>query len=374
MASSFPRLAYIVNSLNLGGTESLVVRMSEVFSADYEISVICLDEPGLWAERLREKGIPVYCLWRQPGLDFNTAWRVARLAKKLGVEGLHAHQCTPWFYGALSRIFFKVPWLLFEEHGRFYPEVRNLKKNVVNRLVVQPLTNKIVAVSEDVKKRLHRYEGISFRRIEVVYNGTSPSRRMTAEERRGLREELGLAAEDFVVGSVGRIDPIKNYSMFVAALAAVSRHAGKIRGLLVGDGPEFALIRAQADLLGLGAAFRMPGYRADADRIIQCLDLFVLCSHSEGTSMALLEAMAAGVPAIVTDVGGNPEVVLGDETGWVIASGNTGGLTSAIREALEDSEKMERFADAGRKRYEEKFTFDMMIANYRKYYEELFRW
>lgn len=371
MGSDRPALDYVVNSLNPGGTEKLVVEMSLAFSEEFDVRVLCLDEPGLWAALLRERGIPVHGLWRQPGMDVAMPVRLAQHFRHRGTRIVHAHQCTPWFYAALARLICPGPALLFEEHGRFYPEVRNRKREVLNRLLIRRLTHRFVAVSQDIRTRLERYEGLDSGQIEVIYNGVRPEPSLGKEARSALRETLGFPPGCFVVGTVGRFDPIKNIPLLVGSLARAGEREASLRGLLVGDGPLLSDIRLLVEQSGLSGRVQSIGFREDARKVIQCMDLFVLSSFSEGTSMALLEAMAAGIPVAVTDVGGNPEIVISGETGWVVPTNSVEALTGAILEAIKDDQKRARFAAAGKLRFEERFAFDRMIANYRLRYREL---
>lgn len=371
MTAAGPKLAYVAHTLNPGGTEKLVVEMSLAFAEDYGVEVICLDEPGAWAADLRRRGVPVHCLWRQPGLDLTIVAKLARLLERMRADVVHAHQCTPWFYAALSRLLYRSPRLLLEEHGRFYPEADNPRKRFVNRHVVRRLTHAFVAVSEDVRARLERYEGLDARRIDVVYNGVRPPERLTADERTSMRRSLGFDDGDFVVGTVGRFDPIKNLPMLVASLARARADVPALKGLLVGDGPERGRVAGLVGAAGLDGAVRLTGFREDARRLAQCMDLFVLASFSEGTSMALLEAMSAGTAVAVTDVGGNPEVVETGRTGWVVPSDAVDALTRAIVEAATDSGERQRRAAAGVRRFEQTFSFDGMLEHYRRIYAEL---
>jgi glycosyltransferase involved in cell wall biosynthesis len=370
-ASERPGLLYIVNSLNPGGTERLVIDMARAFSGEYRVCVICLDEPGVWAAELRRPGVSVYCLWRQPGLDLSMPAKIARIMREHGTSIVHAHQCTPWFYGALSRLLHRQSRVLLEEHGRFYPEADRPLRRLVNRAVIIPLSHRFVAVSADVRQRLERYEGVDARRIEVIYNGVNSEPVLEDEERQRLRRELGFETEAFVVGTVGRFDPIKNLPLLVESVARACQEERRICGLLVGDGPEFAAIQALVVRLGLSERVRLAGFRGDARRLVQCLDLFVLASFSEGISMALLEAVSAGVPAAVTRVGGNPEVVLAGETGWVVPSEDAAALSSAMVTAARDPMLCGRYAGAGRRRFQELFTFVGMIERYRALYRSL---
>lgn len=364
-------LVYVTNSLDPGGAEKLVVEMSLAFDGEFRVHVLCLDRPGLWAADLQRRGIPVHCLARRPGLDLRLPLKLARALKGCRADIVHAHQCTPWFYSALSRLLYRKPRLLIEEHGREYPEVDNRGRQFVNRLLIRRLTHRFVAVSEDMKQRLRRFEGLEGEDIQVIYNGVALERRLGQEERESLRRDLGFAAGDFVVGTIGRFDPVKNLSMLVRSLAAARASAPRMRGLLVGDGPELAAVRALTAELGISDAVVFPGYRPDARRLVQCLDLFVLSSFSEGASIALLEAVAAGIPVVVTDVGGNVEIVVHDETGWIVPSGSEEALSAAIVRAAGDPELCARLTVAGLRRLEQRFTFDQMLSSYREVYEAL---
>lgn len=370
-ANDRPGLLYIVNSLNPGGTERLVMEMALAFTKEYRVCVVCLDEPGLWGMELRRRGVPVFTLWRQPGLDLSMPAKIARVVRERNVSIVHAHQCTAWFYGALSRLFCTKPRLLLEEHGRFYPETDHTLRRLVNRTAIIPLSHRFVAVSEDVRYRLERYEGLNAARTEVIYNGSDAGTRLSEDERQTMRSELGFGPEAFIVGTVGRFDPIKNLPMLVSSLAQTHQSESRIRGLFVGDGPVFGAIETLIQEQGLADTVRLTGFRNDARRLVQCMDLFVLSSFSEGTSMALLEAIAAGVPVAVTAVGGNPEIVLAGQTGWVVPSGDIGALSAAILEAARDTALHGRFAQAGQRRFAEKYTFAQMIEYYRALYRSM---
>jgi glycosyltransferase involved in cell wall biosynthesis len=310
-------------------------------------------------------------MWRQPGLDLAMAVRLAKFCRGHQIDIIHAHQYTPWFYAALSRLIYRTPKLLLEEHGRFFPEIRNNRRIIVNRTIIKHLTHHFVAVSNDVRKRLVEYEGLDYSRIKVIYNGVHDTSPLPFNKRAELRKELGLSAKDFVVGTVGRFDPIKNLTLLVKSLALAGKKIESIKGLLVGDGPLFNEIRNFIDDLELSQRVMLPGYRDDARSLIKCMDLFILSSYSEGTSMALLETMAAGVPAVVTDVGGNPELIKDGETGWVVPSDDVEYLTEAILEAVANSAVSRDRAEAARRCFQESFAFEKMISNYNYLYRNM---
>ena len=365
------KISYIVHSLNLGGTERLAADMSIALKDRFEMHVLCLDEPGLWADQVRAQGIPVTCLYRQPGLDMRLPGMIAGYARTHHIDLYHAHQCTPWFYAGLSRLIYSTPKLLFEEHGRLYPEVLNEKKRLFNQFILQRLTHKAVAVSQDVKERLFTYEGVSKNKTEVVYNGTSPALPLPMEEQQSLRQQFGFKETDIVAGSIGRLDPIKNYALFIDGVVQARKTNPALKGIIIGDGPLMKDLIKHVKDQNLGDAFILPGYRPNAAGLVRIMDLFVLPSFSEGTSMALLESMAAGIPAIVTNVGGNPEIVIHGQTGWTIPSNDLKAMTSALETATLDRNIREHAGLKAQVRFKEKFTFNTMLNKYIKIYKNL---
>jgi len=364
-------IVHLVHTLNPGGAERLAADMAVALQPAFCVGIVCLDEPGLWAGRMREQGVPVFCLYRQPGLDLRLGGKLARFLRDRCVRVVHAHQTTPWFYAGLARLLGASARILFEEHGRHYPEVRKPGKALFNRVILQPMTARFVAVSADVKERLVRFEGISRDRIQIVYNGAHPPPTLSRQDRQDLRRQLGFSSDDFLVGTVGRFDSVKNLPMLLQALHEARRQRPTLKALLVGDGPEFPRVQKLVEKLGLGNAVHLTGYRYDADRLTACMDLFVLSSFSEGTSMALLQAMGSGVPAAVTRVGGNPEIVEEGETGWVIESDDAPMLARVLVEASCAPEELRRRGVAARQRFESRFTFTRMMEQYETIYREL---
>jgi glycosyltransferase involved in cell wall biosynthesis len=368
---SRPVLAFVANSLDPGGTERLVVDMGLAFADEYDVRVWTLDAPGAWAPRLRDAGIPVVGLWRQPGIDLSVAATLAGDLKAAGAAIVHAHQCSPWFYAALARLRWTAPRLLLEEHGRFWPEPDRPLRRAVNRALINRLTHRFVAVSRDIATRLVRFEGVPASRIEVIHNGVAPAVPCDAAERASRRASLGIDPNDVVIGTIGRFDPVKNLPMLVDALAGAIARQPRLRAVLIGDGPQRAEIEARVQATGRADRFVLTGHRDDARALVPCFDAFALASVSEGLSVAVLEAMAAGVPAAVTAVGGNTELVQDGHTGWVVPSGDTHALEQVFVGAAVDPAGRARLGDAGRRRWEERFSFASMIGAYRGLYRGL---
>lgn len=365
------KIAYIVHSLNLGGTERLAADMSIAFKEHYEIMVICLDEPGIWADQVRQEGVPVISFYRQPGLDMVIPYKLSRVAKRERIDIFHAHQTTPWFYTGLSRILYPKPKLLFEEHGRFYPEVLNNKKRVFNRFILQHLTHKVVAVSQDVRQRLFDFEGIDLEKIEVIYNGTTLLKKLSGREKKSLREKFGFKETDIVVGCIGRLDAIKNLPLFVKGFKKASESFESLKGILIGDGPLFNDTKALIARQHLEKDILMTGYQKNASHLVGILDVFCLVSFSEGTSMALIESMAQGVPSIVTNVGGNPEIVKDSMSGAIIPSDDIDAFSKTLIKLCKDKTLLVKMGTEAQKRFQDKFSFEHMVKNYNDLYRNM---
>lgn len=366
-----PNIAYLVHSLDPGGTERLALDMALWFSGRYRMHMFCLDRPGQWAADARARGIPVTCLYRRPGIDLGLPVKLAARIRQARIDLIHAHQYTPWFYAGLARILAPRTRVLFQEHGRHYPEIKKNKRILFNRLVLAPLTGAVTAVSRDIRQRLVFYEGIKKQSVKVIYNGARPVSPLAGDERNAMRAALGFEGDDVVVAAVGRLDPVKNLDLLLEGIAGAAKKAPRIKGLIIGDGPEAKRLHARAKSLGLADRMVFTGFRQDAVSLVRAADLFALVSWSEGTSMALLEAMAARLPAVVTRVGGNPDIVAQGRTGWVIESNNREQLTRVLCRAAGDNGLRDSMGRAGQHRFYEQFEFNTMTRAYDQLYQKV---
>jgi len=368
---SRPVICHLAHQLDPGGTEKLVYKMALALREKYEVLVCTLEKPGVFGAALRRAGIPVYPLFREPGIDFNVIFSLKRIFQRHQVALVHAHQYSPFFYAILTKFIYPHLKVLFQEHGRHYPEIDKPLRKLINRFFFQPFTGAIVSVSQEVKERLVRYEGLKAERIRVIYNGIEDVCRLSASERNELRSSWGFHPEEVVVATVGRFDPIKNLPLLLLALALARQKVPKLRGLLIGDGPEMERLKTLTRKLGLEKTVVFTGFRKDAVRLLQMADIFALSSLSEGTSLALLEAMACGLPVVATAVGGNPEIVEDGKTGLLVPSEDPPALAGALWLLAENPSLREKLGQRGREKFEKKFLFSQMLSAYEKLYQEL---
>jgi glycosyltransferase involved in cell wall biosynthesis len=371
MDESKPTICQVLHSLNVGGAEVLAARLARGLSPDFRYLFACLDELGSMGEQLRDEGFQVEVLNRRPGLDFRVVKELQSLARRERVDLFHAHQYTPFFYCAAGAFAKKRPPILFTEHGRWHPDLPSRKRMAFNRCFLRR-KDRVIGVGETVRQALIKNEGIPSRRVGVIYNGVDLRPYDDPRpEKQTVRSELGLAAGDFVIIQVARLDHLKDHPTAIRTIERLSASTPSARLLLVGAGPEQAPIEKEIAQRNLQSRVTLLGLRSDIPRLLAAADAFLLTSISEGIPLTLIEAMAARVPIVSTGVGGVYEVVGHEETALIAPAGDDAALAAALQRLASDPLLAKRLADAGRVRAHECFSEVKMHAEYRRLYEEM---
>jgi glycosyltransferase involved in cell wall biosynthesis len=351
----------LVLSLSPGGTERLVIDICRQLSSRIDSTVCCLDDAGAWAPEVAALGIPVVTLGRTPGFHPSLAVQLARIMTAHRIEVVHCHHYSPFVYGLLAAVLKPGVRLVFTEHGRLSTSAPSRKRRLVNPMLAW-WPGHLCAVSADLKQHMVA-EGFPARRVQVLYNGIDPGARPGSAQRRLAREVLGVPHDAFVIGTAGRLDPVKNLSALIRAQAAIAAPLPASRTVIVGHGPELPALEAQVRTLGLADRVSFAGYRDDVRLMMASFDVYVNCSTYEGVSLTILEAMASALPVIATRVGGNPEVVVDRETGQLVAA-HAGGLAGAIGNLAGNPLRRQAMGDAGRWRVKRHFSLARMVQQY----------
>ena len=233
--------------------------------------------------------------------------------------------------------------------------------------------DRLVAPSRSILDDLARRGRVPEKRLRLIPNGVDTARfAPPSPDARALgRARLGLAPDQFALGCVARMVPVKRHRDLIEALARLSGSRPGLRLVLIGDGPLEQALRAEAQRVGVGPLVHFLGRRQDVDTLLPLLDAFVLCSATEGMSNALLEAMAAGLPVVATAVGGNTEVVLDGQSGLLAPPAAPERLAAAIDRLVADPSASHAMGCRGRAHVERKFSDVAMIAAWRELYREL---
>ena len=325
--------------------------------------VCTLRPPHDLADEIRALGVPVHCLEAgRPRAFLAGAWRLRALLDNYDVRILHTQLFAADLVGRLARLGRRGPILITTLQSSVYERATEYLYSARRRLLdgfsARLLNDGFVAVSAFVKDSAVRNLGLRADRVRVIYNSVEPDRMRSPDPAgvKRLRRELGVQPHDRLVLTVGRLDPPKGHRFLLSALVAVRREVPAVTLLVVGEGPSRAELGAQARALGLADHVRFAGARAEIPEIFALADVFVLPTLSEGLPVTLLEALAAGVPAVASRIGPVEEVVEDGLTGFLAAPGSSNALASAILRVLNDPAEAKAVGDRGRALAEGQFS------------------
>jgi glycosyltransferase involved in cell wall biosynthesis len=260
--------------------------------------------------------------------------------------------------------------VVHSEHGlEAGADAREPRRRIWFRRLAFELADRVLSVSYQLRDLHANRTGFSAEKITVVHNGVDTERfRPDAAVRARVRQELGIEEEEFCIGAVGNLLPVKDHVTLLRAAEMFAPGAGKWRLLLIGEGSERAALMA---FTGERPALRPVTFLGSSDRVAELLnamDAYVLPSLAEGISNALLEAMASGLPVIATNVGGNPEVV-DRGSGLLFRAADAGELAKHLQLLRADRERRLDLAQVARRRIMTCFSIESMLRNYSGIYE-----
>lgn len=361
------RVLHVIQNLNYGGMERLLADIVQRLDRDrFESHVMALQYLGRFAEGL-DRYAELHVAERMPRYSMLWPGPLIRQIRRIGPQVVHTHSGV-WHKATLAARRAGVPLLIHTEHGRRRPDPW------LDRLIdgmAARRTDVVVAVSDALARQLAATVVRDAGRIRVILNGVDTGRFRPRADSGVLRRDLDILPGAPIVGSIGRLEPIKGYDVMIAAFARlVADWSGNARPVLVvaGEGSGRADLMRRVESYGLGDLVRLPGWRDDVHDLHSAFAVFTLSSRSEGTSVSLLEAMSAGLCPVVTDVGGN-RAVLGEALSHrLVASENPEALATAWRAALSDVERRRGDAVAARQRVEQAFGLPAMVRAYERLY------
>jgi L-malate glycosyltransferase len=208
--------------------------------------------------------------------------------------------------------------------------------------------------------------GIPRRLITIVPNGVD----VTGFEfdRDTARRELGLNADEIVIGTVGRLEPEKDQITLLDAFRQLQMRHPRARLIIAGDGSMADQLKSHADRIGAAAAIRFLGYRRDIARLLAAMDVFLLTSIREGLPVSLIEAMAARRPVVASSIGSVRDLISDGKTGLLVAPGNVDGFRAAIERLIDDSSLRQNFVERARATIEASFSLPAVISAYETLY------
>jgi len=364
------RVLHVVPSLEVGGLEQIVLDLVRLgVEAGQKVDVLCIDRLGELAPAVAEAGGHVHCLHKPPGFWFTELKGLRDVLRMVRPDVIHTHATGELFYtGPVARrLGFTA--IIHTEHGALYGESRQTR--LVGRIAGRHAM-KVVCVSHETARHVLGHRIVPKRKVKVIYNGVDLDRFDGARsERRAMRGELNIPESVRVIGTVGRLSTVKRQDVLIRAFARVRQAIPDCHLLLVGDGPTRGALTDLVASLHLGDQVHFTGYRVDRERCLAAIDLFALTSDSEGTPLSLLEAWATGLPAVVTSVGGLPELVENYVTGILVPPRNPEMLAAAMTEVLVSPRLYDSLAGASAETVRSRFDRRAMFERYTSEYLEL---
>ena len=367
------RLDWLITQLRIAGGAEHFVRLSapRLRAAGWDLRVITLVSGGELVDELRAEGVPVLELGARGRLDLGllprllAAWRADR------PRLVHTHLYHAGLLGRGAARWLGLSPVVVHQHG--LEQARSRPRSALDRLL-SPLASGYVASCEAVRERLAGREGVPPGKILRIYNGVDPQAFMTREqvspgEARAFQAEFNLQPGTVRLACAGRLAPEKGQALLLEALARLPELP--LQAVLFGEGPLREALERRCAALGLGGRVIFAGARRDLRRWLPHFDLFALPSAWEGLSMALLEAMACGLPAAATRVGGSPEAVLDGETGFLTPPGDAQALARALERLAQDPALRRELGAAGRRRVEAVFNLEGTLQALEALYSEL---
>ena len=355
------RILHLIESLEFGGAEKVAIDLANETAKRHEVTICCVKKIGDLRATV-DSSIRVLCLEKGEGNDYLVPFRLAKILRQLQIDVLHAHNWGVFLEAALAGLFAKTPVLIETVHGPYMdyaPGISSqLKRRLRHRLekLFASRFFKIVTVSDSIRQYICNEIGIHAGRLVTIHNGIQTQ---SIEPKQVRKNEV-------ICITVGRLAGIKNQTLMLRAFALVRDTNSRL--WLVGDGPERARLEAMALDLGLSKRVTFVGFRHDVADLLAQSDIFLMSSHYEGVSIAVLEAMRARLPVIGTRVGGMPETV-NERTGILVEPGDVHAMSSALDRLVGSPVLRRTLGAAGNEFLQLEFSIQNMVARYELLYE-----
>jgi len=362
------RVLHIIDSLHLGGAQEVVLNLATCGSSRFRHEVATMHGHGIYWDRLRQAGVKVHSLSPHKLLPFYLAsipWRL--LADRPDI--LHCHLIPSNIIAKPLGALLGVPVVINHDHTN---DTRRADSRLL--LALDRFSNRfashIVAVSASCRDFLIARESIPASDVTLVPNAIDLRRFSPAAARRDqARVELRLPTSARVVAGVGRLNPQKNFSLFLDIAAQLAPRFPDLHFLLAGDGPEEKMLREKAAALGIADRVTFSGYVADTRLVYLAADVLLMPSRYEGLPMTLLEAMAMGLPVVASQLDGIAEVISDGREGFLVPSDDASLFVERTAALLQDAELSSRIAQNARAKIEASFSVERMTSAVEEIYD-----
>ena len=368
-------ISHLVTDFGVGGLENGIVNLMNHMDRDIFKFSVCIFNPTFNLEmatlrhRVKRDDVRYYTLNKRHGNDWKLLRKSAKIFKQTHVDVVHTHSWATYLEGLIAAMFARVPVTIHGEHGTVFFD--KFRRRYAYRIAA-PFTDQFLTVSRELARLLEHEVGVSPQKVRTIINGVDTSKfQPKIATRHRLRKVLDLNEKEVVIGSVGRLVPIKDYPTFLHAFEYVVREQPHVFGLLIGDGPLRVELEERVNELGIQSRFRFLGERDNVFEWLNTFDIFVLPSLHEGISNTILEAMATELPIVATRVGGTPEIVDDRVNGLLVPAQNAKALADALIQLVQNEALRRQFGEASLNRVIADFSLQRMVKEYEELYLQL---
>jgi sugar transferase (PEP-CTERM/EpsH1 system associated) len=354
-----------------GGMENGIVNVTNRLpAAGFRVSICALDSTQTFSSRIHRPDSEYFLLPKQGrGINWSLIPKLAQLLRRRHADLVHSHNWGTFLYAVLAARLARVP-IIHGEHGKNLGEVdgdSTLKR--MTKLFLGRRVNRVVTVSQALAAEWAGY-GVPRAKIQCIPNGVDTGRFRPRSDAVRCRRNFGLPETGFLVGSIGRLDELKNYEVLVSALAQLAGKCPEMRVALLGEGPRKPMLQSQAEELGIRDRVYLLGHRPNPEEFLSALDVFALPSKSEGMSNVVLEAMAAGLPLVCADLPSHHEIFDPGQEGETVGPCTPDTLAEVLASLYRQPERRQALGCAARAKALARFDITRMVAAYQQLYAE----
>lgn len=365
-------ILHIIPNLTVGGVENqLSIVLKNYDKRIFSPYVCCLSGQGEIGKEIESNGIKVVYLNKlKHQFDWSIIRDIYRLIRRWDIKIVRTHQYHANLYGRIAAFMAKAPCIISSIHN-VYTIDKKIHRRLINKYLTA-FTDKVVAVSNAVKKDILEYDKIPEDKIIVIYNGVEIERFLRGKNK-DIRAELKLNSDTPLIGTVGRLTIQKGHKFLIEAIAKLKKDFPNITLLIVGDGPLRQELKDYAETLRIGKNVMFLGVRRDIPEILSTIDIFVLSSLWEGLCNSLIEAMAAEKPVIATDIPAVREIISSEKMGILIPPKNSEAITDAISLLLKNKSIAQNLCKSAKERVLSIFTIDKTVSCYSNLFIEILK-
>jgi len=367
------RVLHIQKVTGMAGSERHLLFLLPGLARQFDVTFLILEAPqrpvddyvaALARAGVRTERLPI----RWDG-DLRCVVAMMRLMRRGAFDLVHTHLIHADVLGGVAARLAGVPVVVSTKHG--YENYDRTSRAYRLAGLTARWTRKVITISDALSRKVAEVERIPTEKLTTIHYGIDSAVPGPEPSREAVRRSLGVPPEAFAVLSTGRLVPVKGYPYLIEAVGKLRARGSAVVLLIAGDGPDRAVLQAQAERLGVADSVRFLGWRADVSSLLAGADAFALATLGEGFGLAILEAMAQRLPVVATRVVAVPEIVQDGETGLLVPPRDPAALAEALLALERDADLRRRFAAAGHRRALDHFSVARMVRDTERVYADV---